>query len=78
MFTKAELERASQIISTIAKEHGVPETQVRTEMREAMDAGRKDQTPSVQAQWATIEFAGSESTVEEFILWVAEQAARKI
>ena len=78
MFTKAELEHASRIISMISKENSIPEIQVRTEMREAMDAGRKDQTPSVQAQWSTFEFAGSEPTVEEFILWVAEQAARKI
>lgn len=71
MYTERELKRAAQIIKHIARENNVPEAQVRADMQEAMDYGRNNPDPSVQARWKGFRFAGSEPTLEECILWVA-------
>ena len=49
-------------------------TQVRADMQEAMDYGRKNPDPIAQARWKGFHYAGSEPTLEEFILWVASIA----
>jgi len=71
MYTEKELKAATKIIRRIAREHHVPEEQVRSDMTEAMNAGRNNPDPAVQARWATFRFSGKEPTVEEFILWAA-------
>lgn len=72
MFTKKELKRTAGIIQQIAREHNTSEKQVRTDMKEAMDAGRNNPDSAVQARWKEFQFVGEEPTVEEFILWTAE------
>lgn len=74
MYTKKELKAAADIIQQIAREHHVPEAQVRAEMEEAMNAGRNNPDPAVQARWAAFRYAGTKPTVEEFILWVSKTA----
>ena len=74
MYTEKELKAATKIIRRIAREHHVPEEQVRSDMTEAMNAGRNNPDPAVQARWATFRFSGKEPTVEEFILWAAALA----
>lgn len=64
---------AANIIRRIAQEHNASEAEVRSEMYEAMNAGRNNSDPEVQARWRTFHFAGDEPTVEEFILWTASQ-----
>ena len=71
MYTEKELNAATKIIRRIASEHHVPEEQVRSDMTEAMNAGRYNPDPAVQARWAPFHFSGNEPTVEEFILWAA-------
>ena len=71
MYTEKELKAATKIIRRIAREHHVPEEQVRSDMTEAMNAGRNNPDPAVQARWATFHFSGKEPTAEEFILWAA-------
>ena len=71
MYTEEELKGAAKIIKQIAREHHVPEEQVRSDMEEAMNAGRSNPDPAVQTRWATFHFSGKEPTVEEFILWAA-------
>ena len=71
MYTEKELETAAKIIRQIAHENRVPEEQVRADIEAAMNAGRSNPDPAVQAQWAAFQYAGAEPTVEEFILWVA-------
>jgi len=71
MYTEKELKAATKIIRRIAREHHVPEEQVRSDITEAMNAGRNNPDPAVQARWATFRFSGKEPTVEEFILWAA-------
>ena len=71
MYTEKELKAATKIIRRIAREYHVPEEQVRSDMTEAMNAGRNNPDPAVQARWATFRFSGKEPTVEEFILWAA-------
>ena len=72
MYTKRELKRAAGIIRQIARDNHVTEEEVRRDMKEAMDAGRNNPDPAVQAKWAGFEYAAEEPTVEEFILWTAE------
>lgn len=74
MYTKKEISVASKIIKQIAREHQVPEEQVRLDMEESMNAGRRSLDPVVQARWATFRFSGEKPTVEEFILWAASMA----
>lgn len=71
MYTKRELKRAAEIIKKIARDNNVPEAQVRADMQEAMDYGRKNPDPIAQARWEDFHYAGPEPTLEEFILWVA-------
>ena len=71
MYTKRELKRAAEIIKQIARDNNVPEAQVRADMQEAMDYGRKNPDPIAQARWKDFHYAGAEPTLEEFILWVA-------
>lgn len=73
MYTKRELKRAAGIIRQIARDNHVTEEEVRRDMKEAMDAGRRNPDPAVQAKWAGFEYAGDEPTLEEFILWMAEK-----
>ena len=74
MNTEKELKIAAGIIEQIARNHHVSEAQVRSDMEEAMNAGRNHPDPAVQARWVTFHYAGAEPTVEEFILWVAAMA----
>ena len=62
---------AANIIRRIAHKRNVPESDVRAELLEAMNAGRTNPDPAVQAKWAEFHYAGAEPTVEEFIMWVA-------
>ena len=71
MYKERELKRAAQIIKQIARDNNVPEEQVRADMQEAMDYGRNNPDPIAQARWKEFRYAGSEPTLEEFILWVA-------
>ena len=73
MYTKRELKRAAGIIRQIARDNHVTEEEVRRDMKEAMDVGRSNPDPAVQAKWAGFEYAGDEPTLEEFILWLAGQ-----
>lgn len=71
MYTEKERKAAADIIRRIARAHHVPEAQVRADMEEAMNAGRNNPDPAVQARWAAFPYAGEKPTIEEFILWVA-------
>ena len=51
-YTAKELRKARESITMTAIEYGVPEAEVRAEMKKAMDAGRRDPDPAVQARWA--------------------------
>ena len=73
MYTKRELKRAAGIIRQIARDNHVTEEEVRRDMKEAMDAGRNNPDPAVQAKWARFEYVGDEPTLEEFILWMVGQ-----
>lgn len=77
MYTKEELLRASGIIRQIALKNKVPVEQIRKDMKEAMEAGRNNLDPAVQARWKEFHFVGDEPTVEEFILWTAEMVRRR-
>lgn len=70
MYTKKELRAASNIIRQIAKKNNVSKKQIEADMMEAINSGRNNPDPIARARWATFCYAGSEPTVEEFILWV--------
>ncbi len=71
MYTEKELRATSCIIKQIAHINNVPESQVRSDIKEAMNSGRGNLDPAVQARWATFQYSGTEPTVEEFILWAS-------
>jgi len=68
MYTKKEENRIAGIISQIARNHHITEEQVRADMIEAMEAGRNNPDPAVQARWREISASGEELTLEDFIL----------
>ncbi len=76
MYTEKELKAAANIITQIARAHHVPEEQVRSDMREAMNAARNDPSPMARAQWAAFPHAAAEPTPEEFILWLAAKTKK--
>ena len=78
MYTKKELKRAADIIQQIARDNHVTEEDVRRDMKEAIDAGRNNPDPAVQARWKEFQFTGEEPTVEEFILWTAEMVKKTV
>lgn len=67
MYTEKELGRAKRAITIMAIRNDVSEAQIRAELQEAINASFRCNDSHVQAQWAECEFAGSESTLEEFI-----------
>ena len=71
MYTEQELKKAADIIKKVAEDNNVSEDQVRADMQEAMDCGRNCPDPIAQKLWEGFHYAGSEPTLEEFILWVA-------
>ena len=77
-YTKAELRKAADVITRTAKANGASETEVRNEMRIAMNIGRNDPDPAVQEKWATFRYAGPEPTAEEFIAWCTRLALGKL
>ncbi len=77
MYTKKERKAAAEIIKRIAREHHVPEAQVRADMEEAINAGRNSPDPAVQARWAAFRYDGAEPTPEEFILWTTKTAGQR-
>ena len=68
MYTKRELKRAAGLIRQIARDNRVTEEEVRRDMKEAMDAGRNNPDPAVQAKWAGFEYSKDAPTLEKFIM----------
>lgn len=72
--TNAELTKAAQMITRIAKLHGVSEDAIRADLLEAMRAAQGNSDPLVQEKWKTLHYSGIEPTVEEFLAWVISQS----
>lgn len=75
MYTEKELRFAAGIIKRIARKHHLPEKKIRSDIEEAMQAGRSNPDPAVQARWANFHYSGENPTIEEFILWAAATTA---
>ena len=73
MYTNEELSQARRAITILAKRNGVPEEQIRTDLREAISSSCHSTDPHVQAQWTMCEFSDSEPTPEEFITWISKK-----
>ena len=78
MITEEMLAHARVVIAEIARDHGVPESEVRADMMAAMRAGMADPDPEVQKQWSGIPWRGDEPTVEEFIAWTSLKAENEV
>ena len=78
MYTKEDLRRASRAIAVMAEREGVTEEHIRAEIDEAIQVSHKSLDPRVKAQWADIEFVGSEPSVEEFVTWLAEKVNTRL
>lgn len=72
MYSSRELEEAKAIIKKLARQSGVSEEEMREEIKLAMEIGRSNPDPEVKAKWAEFDYAGSEPSIEEFVLWVSE------
>ncbi len=72
------LRMAAITISAMAEQHGVPESQLRKELAEAMDYAINNPDPTVREQIKAFSYSGSSPTVEEFILWITEQAKTRL
>ena len=76
--TDEMLRQARIIISKIAQAHGVPESEVRTEMLKAMQAGMENPDPEVQKSWRKIPWRGPEPTAEELLAWTTLMVEREV
>jgi len=70
MYTQKELIHTKEIIRRVAQAHKVSEAQVRADMMEALNAGKRNQKPAVQARWEAFRDAGTKPALEEYILWI--------
>ena len=77
MYTKEELGQAKRAILIMSKRNNVPEEQIRTALKDAINASFYNSDPQIQAQWAECEFTGSEPTPEEFITWLAKKVKKR-
>ena len=76
--TEEMLAHAKVVIAEIARDHEVPESEIRAEMMAAMRAGMANPDPDVQKQWSEIPWRGAEPTVEEFIAWATLKAGNEV
>ena len=67
------IEKAEQVIRTIAAQHHTTVEAVRLEMKQAMLAGLLNPDPEVQATWKSIPCEGEVPTPEELIVWAANR-----
>ena len=74
MYSRRELKKAARSIKWVARKSGVPEEEVRRNMLEAMNSGRNNTDPVVQARWETFHYRGDEPTLEEFLVWCSHLA----
>lgn len=67
--------RLQSIIEQIAIASNMTPEDVRNEMLLAMEAGQSSHDPIIQARWSAIPRKGDKLTLEEFIDYVAHEAA---
>ena len=67
------IEKAEQVIRTVAAQHHTTVEAVRLEMKQAMLAGLLNPDPEIQATWKSIPCAGEVPTPEELIVWAANK-----
>ena len=77
MYSEKELMNTAEIIRKIAQAHKVPEAQVRADMMNALNSGKSNPLPEIQARWASFHYAGEEPTAEELILWITYLAMHR-
>ena len=77
MYVTPAKQAVDRILTKIANKNHVPVEQIKKEIEEAMNSGRNNPDPAVQALWAEFRYAGPEPTVEEFILWVTALAKER-
>ena len=70
--------RIQQILEKIAIRNNTTADEVRRDIEIAMKAGQSSPDPIVQARWNAIPRKGTELTVEEFILFVAQEATSNL
>lgn len=80
VLTSREKRAMERIITQIAKEHGVTETEVRRDMTEliaeTVKAAQAD--PVARELWKSCPRAGKIPTPEEFIFWASGRVADRI
>ena len=65
------------ILKKMAKEFGVPVSEVRSEIDKAIEIGMSDPDPYVQEKWKSIPCKGDKPTAEEVIAWANSQIKKQ-
>ncbi|WP_449290984.1 hypothetical protein [Oscillibacter ruminantium] len=73
---KMNTKKATWSLEEVAKKEGVSVFEVRREIANALEEGKRSSDPAVQAAWARIPHAGEEPTVEEVITYLASEVKR--
>ena len=73
IYSQEQLNQAKQIIRQMAAARGISEDAIRIEMSAAIDAALAETDPQVRDTWAHSPFAHTRPTVEEFILFAAQE-----
>lgn len=68
---KITIEKAEQILKQIAIKHHTTVDEVKLEIRRAMFFGMINQSPEVQAKWASIPHEGDVLTEEELLIYLS-------
>ena len=73
-----KLRIVEETLRQIAEREGVAADEVRENIRAAIAAGMSSPSPFVQEYWKSIPHEGGEPTPEEVVLYLAEEACRRM
>lgn len=66
-----------QIIEIVAEEQGITPDEVKRSIQEALEAGRNNPAPAVQAMWRSIPRKGEEPTLNEVLTFLVKKTAEQ-
>ena len=77
MYSQEELNQVSVVLSIMAAKNGISEEQMRKEIQEAISYARSNSVPKAREMWKNALFAEDNPSVEEFIMWLANEVKKK-
>ncbi len=78
MYSQEELNQVSVVLSIMAAKNGISEEQMRKEIQETINYARSNSDPKAREMWKNAPFVEDNPSIEEFIMWIANEAKKKV